>query len=123
MLNEEHVTTAPETIDNVDKFRSAPEVPTDPVATTVELSDFRSAKYPAVPVATAVPDVIAFADAVTVPPEAVAVGNAVALNVNVTSRVPVSAPSNAGWPPVYSSRNPEFSRAVAEFTAAITVAS
>ena len=43
-MKDEHVTTAPDTIDSVDRFRSAPEVPTEPVATTVELSDFSRAK-------------------------------------------------------------------------------
>src|ERR1022692_2079534 len=38
------LTVFPETIDNVERFRSAPEVPTEPIATTVVPSDFKSAK-------------------------------------------------------------------------------
>lgn len=96
----EQATVFPEVIDNVFRFRSLPDVPTEPVALTVTLSDFTSAKYPAVPVFPAVPDVIEFAVAVTTPPDAVEAGNAVALNVRVASRVPVTAPFTAGCDPV-----------------------
>ena len=96
----EHATVCPAWIDRVDRFRSAPEVPTDPVATIVAASDFRIAKYPAVPEAAADAGVIGFAVAVTVPVDAVADGNAVAENVSCASSVPVTAPFRAGWLPV-----------------------
>jgi hypothetical protein len=97
--NDEQDTVLPDVIDRVFRFRSAPLVPTLPVATIVELSDLTRAKYPAAAVFPAVPDVIAFAVAVTVPPAATDVGNAVALNVRVASRVPVTAPFKAGCAP------------------------
>ena len=103
--------------------KSALLVPTVPVATTVVVSDLTSAKYPAVPEFPAVPEVIAFAVAVTIPPLAVAVGNAVAENVIVASSVPVTAPFKAGCAPVKILMKPLFSNAVTAFTPAITVAS
>ena len=42
--NDEQDTVLPEVIDSVFKFRSAADVPTVPVAATVTLSDFTSAK-------------------------------------------------------------------------------
>ena len=54
-------------------IRSAADVPTVPVMTTLVPLDCTSAKYPAVPVLPAVPDVIAFAIAVTTPPDAAGV--------------------------------------------------
>ena len=113
----------PLVIVRVFKFRSAPEVPTEPVPTTVVVSDLTSAKYPAVPEFPAVPEVIAFAVAVTIPPLAVAAGNAVAENVIVASSVPVTAPFKAGCAPVKILMKPLFSNAVTAFTPAITVAS
>jgi hypothetical protein len=117
------LTVLPEVMVSVFKFKSAPLVPTVPVAATVVLSDFTSAKYPAVPVFPAVPEVIAFAVAVTVPADATDAGNAVAENVIVASRVPVTAPFSAGCAPEYTLMNPEFSKAVNAFTVAIPLAS
>ena len=54
IVNAEHDTVAPDTIDSESKFRSAPDVPTLPEPTTDE-SDFSITKYPAVPVFPAVP--------------------------------------------------------------------
>ena len=96
----EQATVFPEVIVVVFKFKSAPEVPTVPVATIVVPLDCNNAKYPAVPVFPAVADPIAFAVAVVTPPDAVAVGNAVALNVKDASWVPVIAPFTAGCAPV-----------------------
>jgi hypothetical protein len=97
---DEQVTVAPDVIDVDEPFRFAPDVPTVPVATTVVVSLLTSAKYAAVPVAAATPDVIALAVAVTVPPPAVAAANAVAPKVRVTRSVPVTAPLTEGWAPV-----------------------
>jgi hypothetical protein len=91
----EQETGAPDTIDRVLRFRSCPEVPHTPVPTTVP-PDVSNAKYPAVPVFPAVPDVIELA--VAVPPDEAP--NAVALNVSVASSVPVIEPFRAGWDPV-----------------------
>ena len=96
----EQETVAPLEIARDDRFRSAPDVPTDPVRTTVVPSDFRIAKYPAVPVFPAVAEVIAFAVAVTVPALAVGVPNAVADMGRLASSVPVIAPFRAGCDPV-----------------------
>lgn len=96
----EQATVFPDVIDNVFKFRSLLLVPHKPVATIVVPFDCNRAKYPAVPVFPAVPDVIEFAVAVTTPPDAVAVGNAVALKVRLASCVPVTAPFTAGCDPV-----------------------
>jgi len=75
---------------------SVPDVPHVPVPTTVEPPDSTNAKYPAVPVLPAVPDVIALA--VAVPAEDAP--KAVEPNVMVASSVPVTAPSSEGCVPV-----------------------
>jgi hypothetical protein len=99
-MNEEQETLALEEIESELMLRSAPDVPTDPVAMTVVPSDFTSAKYPAVPVLPAVPDVIALAAIEEVPADAEAAAKAVAPNVSVTSKVPVTATLTAGCAPV-----------------------
>lgn len=78
----EQLTVTLVVIDTVDKIMLLVAVPTVPSSTAVP-SDFVALKNDAVPVATATPDVIAFA--VNTPADAA--GNAVALNVNVTSSV------------------------------------
>jgi len=67
IVNDEQLTDAPLAMLSELKFKSAPDVPTVPVMTTVALSDFSRAKYPAVFVDVAVPDVMALA--VAVPPD------------------------------------------------------
>ena len=110
-MKDEQLITAPVTMDSVVKLRSAPDVPTDPVPTVAE-PEVTSAKYPAVPVFPAIPDVMALAAADPPLPEAVAPANAVAPNVIVASSVPVRDPSTDGWEPVYTWIVPRFSRAV-----------
>jgi hypothetical protein len=91
--SELQLTVAPDTIDVVAMMTSAPEVPTFMSATNVPPDVVRRA-HAAVPVATAVPDVIAFA--VTTPDDAA--GANVALHVNVTNSV-VTVPPVAGRVP------------------------
>ena len=67
--------------------KDPPVAPTLPSKTAVESSDLKNRPNVAVPVATAVPEVIAFAVAVTMPPEIDDAGKAVAENVSVTSKV------------------------------------
>ena len=76
-VNAVQATTAPDTIDSVLKFRSAPEVPTEPVPTVAE-PEVTSAKYPAVLVFPALPEVIVFAAADPPEPLATAFANATA---------------------------------------------
>ena len=92
-------TLAPEEMEVEFRFRSAPLVPALPVITVADPL-VKRAKYPAVPVFPAVPAVIELAVAVTLPPLATAVANAVGLKVRVTSRVPDKEPFNAGCAPV-----------------------
>ena len=44
IVNDVQDTVAPDEIDVESRFRSHPDVPTDPIATTVELSDFSTTK-------------------------------------------------------------------------------
>src|SRR5579872_1651233 len=94
--------------------------PQEPVTSTVELSDLRITWYPAVPVATATPTEMTFAAADTMPALATAFWNAVALRLQVTSKVPVTEPLRLGWAPVYILRNPPLASAVQVLTMAST---
>lgn len=93
-VHEVAVTKSPVVILVEFSIMSAPEVPQFPWMITTPAFDL-ARKWPAVPVATAVADVIAFANAVASPfvPPSVEAANAVALRVRVARRVPLSAVS------------------------------
>jgi hypothetical protein len=91
----EQLTDAPETMLVEFRFRSKPDVaPHVPVPTTVEPPDSTNAKYCAVPVLPAVPDVMVLA--VATPEDTV---KAVEPNVRVANTVPVGVPFKLGCVP------------------------
>jgi hypothetical protein len=87
MVKLEQLTEAPDVIDVLFNIRSVPDVPQVPVPTMVP-PEVAMQKLAAVPVATAVPAVIA---AAVITPE-LELPKAVALKVRVTNSVPVIAP-------------------------------
>lgn len=91
------LTVLPDVIAVVLKFRSAPEVPHSPSATSsAPVPVARIRKYPAVPVASALESLV-MADAVIRPPglASVAAPNAGSVNVRVPNKVPVAAVSGS----------------------------
>jgi hypothetical protein len=111
-------TVPPLTMDVLDRFSSAPEVPTVPSMTPVPALFFMR-NQPAVPVAAAVTE----ATVLRLPLPDANAANAVADRVNVASSVPVTAvPGSVGWVPVRTSMvpaPPAFSRAVIASPAAL----